>query len=242
MIRERRPDVVLAVTTMLPAVPIAARLERVPSLVYCGELFDRGDRGGAMRALAGRGLAVLNSRLSEVIIACSDIVAAQFVDAPAEVVTVYPPIGERYSEGDQSSLRDRFGIPADAPVLASVGYVTQGRGQDMLVRAMPAILERLPEARYVLAGGPFPRPQDIAYRESLIELIDELGAGGLGDRRRPLRARRRPLRERRCGRQSGALQRALRPGAVRGGDRGQARRRDQGRGDPGAARATSARR
>ena len=178
VIRERRPDVVLAVTTMLPAVPIAARLERVPSLVYCGELFDRGDRGGAMRALAGRGLAVLNSRLSEVIIACSDIVAAQFVDAPAEVVTVYPPIGERYSEGDQSSLRDRFGIPADAPVLASVGYVTQGRGQDTLVRAMPAILERLPEARYVLAGGPFPRPQDIAYRESLIELIDELGVAG----------------------------------------------------------------
>ena len=147
----------LAVTTMLPAVPIAARLERVPALVYCGELFDRGYRGGAMRALAGRGLAVLNSRLSEVIIACSDIVAAQFVDAPAEVVTVYPPIGERYSEGDESPAarpaRDR---PADAPVLASVGYVTEGRGQDMLVRAMPAILERLPEARYVLAGGPVP--------------------------------------------------------------------------------------
>ena len=46
LIRERRPELVLSVTTMLPAVPIAAQLERVPSLVYCGELFDRGDRGG----------------------------------------------------------------------------------------------------------------------------------------------------------------------------------------------------
>ena len=59
LIRERRPELVLSVTTMLPAVPIAARLERVPALVYCGELFDRGFRGGAARALASRALAVL---------------------------------------------------------------------------------------------------------------------------------------------------------------------------------------
>ena len=32
VIRERRPELVLSVTTMLPAVPIAAKLERVPSL------------------------------------------------------------------------------------------------------------------------------------------------------------------------------------------------------------------
>ena len=62
-------------------------------------------------------------------------------------------------------------------MLASVGYVTEGRGQDVLLRAMPAILERLPGARYVLAGDPFPRPQDLAYRERLLALIDELGIG-----------------------------------------------------------------
>ena len=62
-------------------------------------------------------------------------------------------------------------------MLASVGYLTEGRGQDLLVRAMPAILERLPDARYVLAGDPFPRPQDIAYRDRLVALVDELGLG-----------------------------------------------------------------
>ena len=175
LIRARRPDLVISVTTMLPAVPIAARLERVPALVYCGELFDRGDRGGAVRALASRGLAVLTARLSAVIIACSDAVAGQFVDSNAAIETVYPPVGARYSGGDAQPLRDRFGIPVDAPVLASVGYVTEGRGQDVLVRAMPAICEQLPKARYVLAGDPFPRPQDIAFRDRLVELIDELG-------------------------------------------------------------------
>ncbi len=177
VIRQRRPNLVISVTTMLPAVPIAARLERVPALVYCGELFDRGDRGGVFRALASRALASLTGRLAAVIIACSEMVAGQFIDAKAQIETVYPPVGERYSEGDAQPFRDRFGIPAKAPVLASVGYVTEGRGQDLLVRAMPAILERLPEARYVLAGDPFPRPQDIAFRDQLVELVDELGLG-----------------------------------------------------------------
>jgi glycosyltransferase involved in cell wall biosynthesis len=177
VIRERRPDLVISVTTMLPAVPIAARLERVPSLVYCGELFNRGDRGGAARALANRALASLTARLAAVIIACSETVAGQFRESSTRIETVYPPVGDRYSGGDSTALRARYGIPATAPVLASVGYVTAGRGQDLLVRAMPAILEQLPEARYVLAGDPFPRPQDVAFRDQLVALIDELGLG-----------------------------------------------------------------
>ena len=144
VIRERRPGLVISVTTMLPAVPIAAWLERVPALVYCGELFDRGFRGGAFRALASRALAVLTARLAAVIVACSDTVAGQFINASAKVETVYPPVGERYSQGDGARLRERFGIDAGAPVLASVGNLTEGRGQDVLVRAMPSILERLP--------------------------------------------------------------------------------------------------
>jgi glycosyltransferase involved in cell wall biosynthesis/GT2 family glycosyltransferase len=175
LIRERRPNLVISVTTMLPAVPIAAWLERVPALVYCGELFDRGDRGGPVRALANRALASLTARLAAAIIACSETVAGQFVNTSTRVETVYPPVGARYSEGDPEPLRERFGIPEDAPVLASVGYVTAGRGQDLLVRAMPAILERVPDARYVLAGDPFPRPKDLQFRDDLVELVSELG-------------------------------------------------------------------
>jgi glycosyltransferase involved in cell wall biosynthesis len=45
----------------------------------------------------------------------------------------------------------------------------------VLVRAMPEILRREPTARCVIAGDPFPRPQDVAFRERLISLIVELG-------------------------------------------------------------------
>ena len=40
---------------------------------------------------------------------------------------------------------------------------------------MPEILARQPNARCVIAGDPFPRPQDVAYRERLLALISDLG-------------------------------------------------------------------
>ena len=175
LIRGRRPRLVISVTTMLPAVPLAAWLEGVPALVYCGELFDRGLRGSILRMLAARGLASLTARLADVIIACSHTVAAQFEAAPAQVVTVYPPVGERYREGEGEDVREGLGLAAGAPLLVSVGYLTEGRGQDVLVEAMPAILERLPDAHYLICGDPFPRPRDIAYRDRLLALIGELG-------------------------------------------------------------------
>jgi GT2 family glycosyltransferase/glycosyltransferase involved in cell wall biosynthesis len=178
IIRSRRPELVISVTTMLPAVPIAAWLERVPALVYCGELFDRGYRRGPLRTLANRALAVLTARISDGIIACSLTVAGQFAQSSARIETVYPPVDERYAGGDGIALREQLGIPTDAPLVASVGNLTEGRGQDVLLRAMPEILKRLPDARCVIAGDPFPRPQDVAYRQRLLNLIAELDLEG----------------------------------------------------------------
>ena len=78
------------------------------------------------------------------IIACSEIVAAQFDRCPGQVVIVYPPIGERYGEGDGARCATGSGSRPRRRCLVSVGYVTEGRGQDTLVRAMPAILGACP--------------------------------------------------------------------------------------------------
>lgn len=175
LIRERRPTMIVAVTSMLPAVTIAARLERVPVLVYCGELFDRGYGVGPVRALAGRELARLTGRLASGLIACSQVVARQFDQLPPGTVeVVYPPHDDRYRRGDGGTIRDRYGIAPGAPCLVSVGYLTEGRGQDVLIRAMPEILEAFPDAHYLIVGDPFPRPQDLAYRQYLVGLIAQL--------------------------------------------------------------------
>ena len=175
LIRERRPDLVVAVTSMLPTVPIAARLEGVPVLVYCGELYDRGFGVGPLRSAAGRLLGNVTGRLANAIIACSGAVARQFERLPSDaIVTVYPPVGLRYSGGRAAAFRELHGF-ANAPCVASVGYLTEGRGQDLLIRATPAILRAVPDARIIIAGDPFSRSQDLAFRRYLEDLIDQLG-------------------------------------------------------------------
>ena len=170
-IRRHRPRLVIQVTTMLPAVALAARLERVPLLVYCGELLER---HGA-RSLAARALLGLTGRMANRIIACSSAVAAQFGSA-ASIDLVYPPIADQ-STGDGTRLRAAHGIALDAPLIAAIGALTEGRGQDLLVAAMPEILARHPDARCLIVGEPFPRQQDIEYRNRLASQIANLGLG-----------------------------------------------------------------
>jgi glycosyltransferase involved in cell wall biosynthesis len=166
---------VIVVTSMLPSVSIAAAQERVPTLIYCGELFDRGYGIGPVRAFAGRRLAALTARLADGIMACSGAVATQFAGtADTELEVVYPPVSERYESGDRDGFRSRHAIPADAPCIAAVGYLTEGRGQDILIRAMQAVRAAFPQARLVIAGEPFPRPQDRAYRQYLVGLVSQL--------------------------------------------------------------------
>jgi N-acetylglucosaminyl-diphospho-decaprenol L-rhamnosyltransferase len=176
LIARHRPDLVVAVTTMLPALLVAARSHGVPVLVYCGELFDRGPGTGPMRSVGGAALIGLTGRTATGIIACSEVVRRQFeaVDE-RRLWTIYPPIAPGEASGDGRAFRARNGIDPDARVVASVGYLTEGRGQDVAVRALPFVRRRFPDVRYVVAGAPFPRRQDEAFRERLERLVGELG-------------------------------------------------------------------
>ncbi len=173
-IRRQRPDLVVAVTTMLPALLIAAHRERVPVLVYAGELFAG---ASGPRALAGRGLIELTGRLADAVIACSGAVGAQFAGAAGVVEVVYPPIGPGYGGGDGAALRAAHAIPSTAPLYASVGNITEGRGQDVAIRALATLPER-PDAHYLIAGEPFARRADLEYRDRLEQLAEELGLAG----------------------------------------------------------------
>jgi glycosyltransferase involved in cell wall biosynthesis len=183
LMRERRPELVVLASAMLPAALLAARGERVPAIVYAGELFDGGAGGqgeasearlGASgRALAARALTRLTGLLAASVLACSDTVGAQY--RGASVATIYPPIGERYAGGDREAFRERLGIGPDEPTLAAIGNITENRGQDVLIRALPAIRRDHPTTRCLIVGDPHPRPRDLAFRRRLGELARELG-------------------------------------------------------------------
>ena len=56
----------------------------------------------------------------------------------------------------------------DRPVIVCVSRFVERKGQDMLIRALPLVQRRLPEAALLLVG-------DGPMRKKLISLADQLG-------------------------------------------------------------------
>jgi glycosyltransferase involved in cell wall biosynthesis len=176
-IRATQPDVLVVATTTLPSAVLAARLEGVPAIVYAAEILA-GGATGPRRSAAGMLALALVRRLAAAIVATSAAVARQFGDRGAPVTVAYPPIEDIYSSGDGPAFRAAHGIGPDDPCVVTVGNITRGRGQDVIVRALPLIRERLPAARCAIVGSPFPRRKDLRFREELPALARELGVAG----------------------------------------------------------------
>ncbi|MCZ2860571.1 glycosyltransferase [Blastococcus sp. VKM Ac-2987] len=69
---------------------------------------------------------------------------------------------------DRSRLRAELGLPPDAPLVALVGRIEDQKGVDLLVRAVPAVLARVPGAHVVVVG-------DGTRRAAVEALAGELG-------------------------------------------------------------------
>ena len=172
--RRARPDLVVVVTAVLPAALIAARLEGLPTVVYVGEIFAKGHVEGRARALGGRLTARLCEALADRLVCCSETVAAQF-PRHGKAVTIYPGISEVYAHGDREGFRSHHGVEDADPLIAVVGNVGRARAQDLAVRALPAIRERLPGAQLMIAGLPHPRLADEQFATEVYDLVCELG-------------------------------------------------------------------
>ena len=69
-----------------------------------------------------------------------------------------------------AALRQRWGIGPDDPIIVTVGRLVAKKGYEYLVRAMPATLRAVPNARFVIVG-------DGAERQRLEQLAATLGVG-----------------------------------------------------------------
>lgn len=67
----------------------------------------------------------------------------------------------------RAEIRARHGL-GDRPTVVCVSRLVPRKGQDQLIRALPAIRERVPDAALLLVGGG-------PYRKKLTELVTELG-------------------------------------------------------------------
>jgi|GEM_PF-1938652 glycosyltransferase involved in cell wall biosynthesis len=81
----------------------------------------------------------------------------------------------RWDEADVARLRDELGLHGKFPVCSSIGQLTPYKGFADLIQAMPAILERLPDAYLLIVGKAFFNDQ--AYVDALHALVRELNVG-----------------------------------------------------------------
>jgi glycosyltransferase involved in cell wall biosynthesis len=68
----------------------------------------------------------------------------------------------------------------DTTTLSTFGLIGPGKGLEVMLRALPTIVERHPTVRYLIAGATHPeevRQHGERYRRSLVELAEQLGVG-----------------------------------------------------------------
>jgi glycosyltransferase involved in cell wall biosynthesis len=146
---------------------LAARLAGVPAVVSTRHNDDPFRRGWAMRAV-GR---VVGRNCDRVIAVSRHLaaftrqiegVAAHKIRSVYYGLTPVPPTGSR------AEIRRELALPADGPVVATVGRLTEQKGHAYLLRAWALVTAARPEARLVVVG-------DGPLRERLATLARALG-------------------------------------------------------------------
>jgi len=85
---------------------------------------------------------------------------------------VYEGVPDRSPQPGGAAVLTELGVPAGAPVIGNVAALTNHKDHATLLSAMPRVLERVPEARLVVAGEGKLRP----------ELERQAAQLGIGDR------------------------------------------------------------
>jgi glycosyltransferase involved in cell wall biosynthesis len=156
--RSFRPHIVQTRTAKAGALGrMAARLAGVGSArvhVFHGHLLD-GYFSPAKRRLyiwAERRLASMSDRLVTVGSKVRDDLLEAGIGRPDQYVVIAPgvqlgPVPER------EAARAALGLPPDAPVVAFVGRLTSIKRPDRFIATANAVLQRVPDCRFVVCGG-----------------------------------------------------------------------------------------
>jgi glycosyltransferase involved in cell wall biosynthesis len=76
---------------------------------------------------------------------------------------------------DAAPVRREFGIPADAPVITCAARLFRGKGQDDVIRALPAVRAEFPDVRLLIVGKDDRQAMRTSFTDELKTLVAELG-------------------------------------------------------------------
>ena len=144
-------------------------LARVPAVIAHEHMWAYS--GGGMRPLIDREVI---ARFSDAFIAVSREGRRRMIEIeriPEESVVYIPNGVASLPEGDGAAVRAEFGIPAEVPLIGSVGHLRTEKAFEVLIEAAARLRERSPGAAVLIAGeGP--------EREMLEALRSRLGLEG----------------------------------------------------------------
>jgi glycosyltransferase involved in cell wall biosynthesis len=175
-VRCRRPDILHAnsIRSGLIAV-VALRFVRPrPALVVHM-------RDGPRGSLLDRLVAAVIGRDADAIVAISHFVAQGMTSAAGKVHVVHNAIDRsryRFNAQNGRALRQQFGVPQDAPLLAVVGQLTPWKGHPDALEAFALLRSSMPHAHLVIAGsakfvGKHRRYDTLSYRAALIARAEQ---------------------------------------------------------------------
>ncbi len=102
----------------------------------------------------------------------ADCIAGQGLAARDRISVIGSGIDlDRFNPGvDGAPVRNALNIPASARVVSVIGMIRPDKGQRFLVGAVDAIVEQVPDARFLIVGSPT-RPEFLAELKESIEKV-----------------------------------------------------------------------
>ncbi len=142
---------------------LVARLVRRPLVIYAhGEEITTWRQSGKRRAME------FAYRHADRVIANSEFTREKLLelDVPGEkIVRISPGVDtERFRPGlPTEDLFAKLGLETEIPLILSVGRLSRRKGFDQVIRALPQVLEHVPNAHYAIIGI----GEDAGYLENL---------------------------------------------------------------------------
>lgn len=147
---------------------VAARLARVPCVVYCHtvEFFSKAN---------SMHLGLCNQILTNSKFTAKEI--RKFL-AKSNIEVVYPGVDlKKFSPRSKSALRKRWKIPAKTKVVGMIGMFLPRKGQDSLVEAAKIVNKKFPDTLFVFAGSSVFTSKD--YENKVKKLAKEYSINSL---------------------------------------------------------------
>ncbi len=155
---------------------IAARLSRVPIVLYTAHGFYFHDRMPRLKRSAFAFLEKVGSALTDFTFTQSgeDYEAAVSMGIAREDRLLHIGNGvdiERFNpvtlSGRRTAMRDALGLSPDQPVACIIGRLVREKGYFELIDAFSSVVREMPEARLIVVGGALESDHDDAEREIL---------------------------------------------------------------------------